>query len=127
MRIISFAYTTPAFQARAKNVTRRMWQAQYAKRWKVGEEAIGYSRQPLYGGEPIGTIRVEFLAREPIATMPDSDYEAEGFRWLHEHGIPAPKSSGFEDFSWASFERWRQSGVTPWVVRFEILEVVGER
>ena len=129
--IISFAYTTPALLAGAKSVTRRDWQPEYARLaisrsplLKTPRVHDAYDKSPRNGGRKVATIQVLSLTQEPIASMPDSDYEAEGFAWLHANGHVPPKSSGFPDFSFATFERWRQSGATLYVVRFELVRVL---
>lgn len=51
MRAISFAWTTPAFKARQKTVTRREWSDGYARSFKAGEvvEALARMAWPRKG------------------------------------------------------------------------------
>lgn len=119
--ILSFAYTTPALLAGAKTVTRRDWKPQHAARFHLDDLVDAYDRSPRNGGRKVGVVRVLWPVLAPIASMPDSDYEAEGFAWLHEHGHTPPRSSPFRDFSRASFDAWRCSGQVLYVVRFELV------
>jgi len=121
--IISFAYTTPALLAGAKTVTRRDWKPEHAGRFPIFHPVDAYDRSPRNGGRKVGTVRVLSLRRELIGLMPDSDYEAEGFAWLHANGVTPPPSSGFPDFSRATFDAWRASGALLYVVRFELLGI----
>jgi hypothetical protein len=122
--IISFAYTTPALLAGAKTVTRRDWKPEHAERFLIGHPVDAYDRSPRNGGRKVAVVSITSVKRESIARMPDSDYEAEGFRWLHEHYTVPPKSSGFPDFSRATFDAWRESGAVLYVVRFELVRVL---
>lgn len=125
--IISFAYTTPALLAGAKTVTRRDWSDRHAALFDKGPPAHvdAYDRSPRIGGRKVAVIDVRSLGREPIAEMPDSDYEAEGFAWLHANGVTPPPSSAFPDFSRTTFDAWRASGAVLYVVRFELVRVEG--
>lgn len=127
MRIISFAYTSPALLAGAKTVTRREWNDDYAGRFRSGECVAAYDRSPRAHGRQIAVIRLtQAPTFEPMATMPYSDYEAEGFAWLLAHPEAWPKTIfgrkcvGNKDFSQYAFEQWRKSGGSMWVVRFQL-------
>lgn len=133
MRILSFAYTTPALLAGVKRVTRRDWDPDFAQRFRSGELVKAYDRHPRYRGAHVADIR---LTRRPylelIAQMPDCDYVLEGFKYLYEHPEVRPKTIFGEKvtpetFSWDWFCEWRQSGGSFWVVRFEIARVVHAR
>lgn len=128
MKIISMAYTAPAVIARRKTVTRRQWNDRYAKTFRAGEIVAAYDKSPRFGGKKIAEIELTHAPyKMPLSQMPDDDYEAEGFAYLHETGTAAPPSSGFRDFSMSSFETWRASGGDVWVVRFQVVSVVGEQ
>lgn len=125
MRIIAFQYTTPAVQAGAKSCTRRVWAPRYAALHHAGDFEQAWDRSPRVHGQRFGTIRLTAdPVLEPLSAMPDSDYEAEGFAWLHEHQAPAWPGH-FPDWSFAAFTEWRQSGAEMWVVRFELVEAIG--
>lgn len=119
--IVSFAYTTPTLLAGAKSVTRRHWKPTHAARFAAFPLVDAYDRSPRAGGRKVAAVRVRSVTEEPIALMPDADYEAEGFAWLHAQGIAPPRWSGFPDFSRATFETWRASGAVVHVVRFELV------
>lgn len=124
--ILSFAFTTPALLAGCKSVTRRDWSPGHAAHFHAGRVVDAYDRSPRNGGRKVAEVRIadSFLPlRYPIALMPDADYEAEGFSWLHAHGHVPPRSAPFRDFSRASFDAWRASGVELFVVRFELVRV----
>jgi hypothetical protein len=128
VKIISFAYTTPALLAGAKTVTRRDWNAEYAQSFRRGEVVQAYDRNPRFHGKHVANIRLtEGPPWEAMHLMPDSDYIAEGFAWLHEHQDQISQAGRrvFGTFSFADFERWRQQPGGMWVVRFELVEVLG--
>lgn len=126
-RIISFAYMTPAMLAGVKKVTRRDWDAEYARRFQSGELIKAYDRSPRFGGSHVAYIRLTRRPYfEPIAQMPDDDYVLEGFKYLYEHPEIRPKmifgeKVTRETFSWDWFCDWRASGESLWVVRFELV------
>lgn len=122
MRIISFAYTWQAFLAGDKTVTRRRWKDRYASQFIRGLRVQAWDKSPRYEGKKIGVIELKRVEKQPIISMPDRDYECEGFGHMHRAGIKATKSSGFRDYSWEEFNRWRRSGEVLWVIRFEIVE-----
>lgn len=127
MRAISFSWTTDAFRAGAKTVTRRDWKGDYAGALRAGDRLLALSKDRRAGGRPVGQIELTAdPAYRPMATMPDSDYEAEGWQWLAEHperqparlfGMPLPAGA----FSWEAFLAWRARPVSMWVVRFRVV------
>ena len=119
--IISFAYTTPALLEGQKTVTRRDWKDEHAAKFRPGVLVDAYDRTPRRRGRKVATIRILSVTREPDAAMPDSDYEAEGFAYLHQLGIGAAAG---HDTSRDGFAAWRESGESSWVVRFELVEVL---
>lgn len=119
MKIISFAWTTPALLARHKTCTRRDWNKEYAKRFMRGELAQAYNNSPRIGGKPVGII---MLTQSPYPEwsndIPASDWKAEGFEYLTEigatvHGL-TPRQV---------WDDWKQRPRVLWVVRFELREV----
>lgn len=125
MMHISFGWTSPAVKARRKTVTRRSWKDSHAKKFYPGDMVKAYDKDPRYGGVCFGLIRIKSLHKAPIADMPDSDYEAEGFAYLHENPHLIPKSIPF-DVSSEGFRVWRESGETYYTVAFEIVELFQE-
>jgi len=126
MRIISFAWTTPALLAGRKTCTRRDWDAAYASQFRPGDVVAAYDKSPRYGGKKVAEVAVVRAPyQEPLAAMPDEDYEAEGFAFLYAQGIKPPKSSGFPSFSRLAFDAWRRSGGAVFVVRFRLLSTEG--
>ena len=128
MKIISFAYTTPALLARRKTVTRREWAQDYAQRFKPGEYIQAYDRSPRNRGKHVAIIRLTSVTWEPMSAMPASDYEGEGFGYLYEHPELLPKTIwgepvSREDFTPAAFARWQSRRDSMWVVRFELISV----
>ncbi len=77
--IISFAWTTGAFLAGKKTVTRRFWKSEYAAKFHIGDIVDVYDKSPRNGGKKIGHIR---LTRDPykqkLRDMPDDHFEREG-------------------------------------------------
>lgn len=130
MRIISFAYTTPALLAGVKTVTRREWSADYAKSFAKSREIIAaYDRSPRFGGRKVAEIRLGGLpSLESTAEMPDEDYFLGGFHFLYTHPDCMPrtlwgKPASRDDFSLAGFNRWRARDELMWVVRFELVRI----
>lgn len=126
MKAISFAWTTAAFQARRKTVTRREWKDDYARSFKKNEIVAALNKVYRAGGRRIGLIRLTCDPyKESESLMPDSDYEAEGYAFLDEH--PEFKPVQWHDVNLREkFEQDRCLGLEVWVVRFEILSVEPE-
>jgi len=119
MKIISFAWTSGAFEAGRKTVTRRRWKDIYAKLFKAGDICQAYDKSPRCGGKRIGYLRIESVTEEAMRDMPDSDFEAEGLAWLEE------QEWLFNDFPpREGFERWRADHADElwWVIRFRKVE-----
>ncbi len=127
MRIISMAYTSEAFEAGRKTVTRRQWKEHYAQSFKAGEKLQAWDKSPrVKGAKRIGTI---ILTAEPVferrCDTPDFDFEAEGFAYYSERllqphwaHLPIPKS-------WSEFQLWRRSELSEWVIRFQKIDDAG--
>jgi len=131
MLIVSFAMTTAAFVAKRKSVTRREWSDEYYERVRRALEAAidrgekglrvqGWSASPHRKGKKIGEAVITSLTREPTHLIPDSDWEAEGFAYMTEHGINVDKNLSCEKL----WRLWRQDRekVTA-VVRFEVVSI----
>lgn len=115
--IISFSWTTDAFLATRKSVTRRKWTTNYAKRFKVGDICKAYDKQPRFAGKQIGFLKARSLTYEDIETMPDEDYENEGFQYMEEQGLKI-----WGKHPRQAFEDWRNEGGMYWVLRFGKME-----
>lgn len=115
MMIVSFNWTTDAFIAGRKTKTRRQWTDKYAKRFKTGDICKAYDKQPRFGGVQIGLIKI---TKDPymqhLSDMPSSDFEAEGFAYMEEHGIEIWGKDAHQ-----AFEDWRCEDGYRWVVEFE--------
>lgn len=119
VKIISFAWTTPAIKARRKTVTRREWDPDYAARFTKGDIITGYDRSPRFGGKPICKIRlVETPQRQWSNHIPDTDWEAEGFAYLESIAATCGKATPRE--IWI---QWSAEPVLLYVVRFAIIEL----
>ncbi len=128
MKILSFAFTSPALLAGVKSVTRRDWHPDYARRFHPGDLVQVWDHSPRQHGRQIATIRIVSVRRELDSDAPDSDYEAEGFAWLEAHPehLPTSRRVGYMvQVSRAWFDHWRESGGASWVVRFEVVTVTG--
>ena len=76
MKIISFAWTTPALLAGRKTVTRREWAHSHAKGFQNAQLVQAYDKAPFLGGKRVAIIRLTQAPRlEPISEAPDSDHE----------------------------------------------------
>ena len=132
--IVSFSYTTPALAAGRKDTTRRKWNDEYAQRvaarcpftadaWDFSPRVgPARARQGLSKPRKVGVIRIVSVTKEDIATMPDSDFEREGFAYLKEAGLTI-----WDEDPREAFQAWRADGGDWWVVRFEWLGRDGGR
>lgn len=121
MKIISFARTTAALVARRKSVTRREWTDRHAAGFKVGDLAQAWSASPHRKGKKVGIIRITALYKEATCLIPDSDWEAEGFEYMQEHGIDLGKDLSCPRL----WQLWKedQTGFATWVIRFEVVSI----
>ncbi|HWD37729.1 MAG TPA: hypothetical protein VG944_02690, partial [Fimbriimonas sp.] len=103
--ILSFAYTAAAYLAKRKTVTRREWSDKTFSMWKAreGQRFDAWSRSPRFKGIPIGTSRLVSVTWEHTCDMPDSDWEAQGFAYMSEHGLLVGPSQTCSEF----WEAWR--------------------
>lgn len=123
MKIISFGKTTPALVAGHKTVTRREWATKHANSFHSGEQVQAWSQSPrVPGAKRVATIR---LTQRPYLeatwNIPVSDWEAEGFEYMTQHGLEIEGGPPIE-----LWDRWRGArGTFLWVVRFELVELWG--
>jgi hypothetical protein len=120
MRIISFAWTTPAVVMKVKSVTRRTWDSKYAKTFYKGEVLQAWDKSPRYGGKKFGEIQlVEQPYQQNMINAPDSDYILEGFEFMAANNIKCGKFIPTP----AYWRAWKASREIVWVVRFQILNI----
>jgi len=112
--IVSFAWTAPAFIADRKSVTRREWSFDYAQHFIPGTVHKAYSKQPRFGGKPIGLLEVLCISYENIQDMADEDFEYEGFKYMEEQGLKIWRKEPR-----VAFDDWRAAEAYYWVLRFE--------
>jgi len=125
--------TWPAFPALAKTVTRRQWKPRTRAWYQRGRVFDCYDRAAFHGGRLLARARCTCNAyEEPIADMPDEDWEGEGFKWMNEHPVAIPEKAreclwSAHDCSFHAFELWRVAckslNVVVTVCRFEIVHV----
>lgn len=119
MKIISFAWTSPALLAGEKTCTRRRWSAKYARLFHKGDLVQAYSRTPQYGGKRIAIIR---LTCDPYLEFtgqaPGDDFKAEGFYWMEENDILV--RGVMPTYFW---DQWREDNELVYVVRFEVVSL----
>ena len=119
MKIISFAWTTPALLASQKTVTRRDWKKAHALSFHADELVQAYDRGPRIGGHQVATIR---LTQDPYleysTVIPPLDWFNEGFDYLMNHGITL---NGLPAL--AVWEGWHTKVRLLWVVRFNLIEI----
>ncbi len=125
MMDISFGWTWPAMKAGRKTCTRRAWKPRHAAMFKKGDIVRATDRARFLGVREHCLIRLTAdPVLEPLAAMPDSDYQAEGFEYLREHPELVPDSMPI-DVSPEGWYIWRRSGGDMYVVRFEYVEAQG--
>ena len=119
MRIISFAWTTPAIRARVKTCTRRDWKDGYAQQFHAGDLLAGYDRSPRFQGRHIAVVRLTMAPyKEGLYQLPDSDWQEEGFEYLTQIGAKVDGLTPRE-----LWDIWKQSPKEAYVVRFEIVDL----
>jgi hypothetical protein len=120
LRIISFAWTTPAIQARRKTCTRRDWDDDYAEKFKSGQLLAGYDKSPRFKGHQITVIQLNGKPyKDDTYRAPESDWEAEGFAYLSSIGAKVFGVTPEE-----LWKLWHTQHKYLWVVRFDILELL---
>lgn len=118
--IISFGWTTPALLAGQKTVTRRDWHPKHAAHFSPGQLVDAWNTSPRnVQGNPhkVAVIRILDLSLQSTAAAPDSDWEAEGFEYLTQHGILVDGHT--PGLHWTA---WRAKPRDLYVVRFEVVE-----
>lgn len=125
--IIAFNWTVAALLAGRKTVTRRHWQPHHAAKFKEGGVVIAYDAQPRFGGVPVAEIRIKSITQEFGYTMPESDYEEEGFAFYDERPelrnwkkFPPPNSMLYHFLAW----RKNIDYEIIYTVRFELVRVL---
>ena len=119
MKIISFAWTTPALLAGRKTVTRREWKDRHAATFRKGDLIAAYNRQPRFGGRQVATLRLTQDAyKESTALAPPEDFEREGFAYLDDHRLMVAGDTPLE-----VWDSWHESPSDWWVIRFEVAEL----
>lgn len=117
MKIISFAWTTPALLAGRKTVTRREWKDRHAVTFRKGDLIAAYNRLPRVGGHQVATLRLTRDAyKESTALAPPVDFEREGFAYLDEHRLMVGGDTPLE-----IWESWHETPEDWWVIRFEMV------
>lgn len=125
MKIISFAWTTPALLSGVKTVTRRQWNDDYARSFRPGDVCQAWDKSPRFFGKHVADIVLESVKKLPWHSTPDSDYEAEGFNYLAGYYLGNPKRPPVP-LDKRDFDEWRDQEGEVWVVRFRLLAVLDE-
>jgi hypothetical protein len=109
MRIISFAYTTPALLSLKKKVTRRFWQDEYAKQFRKGQLIQAYDKNPRVGGKRVAILRLtEDPYKEQLGDMTDREEKLEGGLWGSAE---------------AFIEAMGHPSLEVWVIRFIVVKI----
>lgn len=115
MKIISYAWTLPALEARVKTVTRRNWSDRYALSFKRDELVQAWDKLPRAGGQRVGTVRLTVKPyQEWTRDMPTADFWNEGLAYMQRLGYREAAEI---------WSRWHLDNRLLWVVRFQLLEV----
>src|SRR4030095_966481 len=126
MKIISFAYTTPALLAGHKTVTRRYWNPRHAASFSPGEIVQAWDKSPRFGGKKVAEIRITAIYQENMIDAPDEDYKKEGFEYMCAEGI-CLKHRGKEYLPtkayWRGWKTCKEEFQSVWVVRFELIKI----
>lgn len=108
--IISMAYTTPAFVAGRKTITRRSWTFAHARAVDAAGKFDAYSRDPRYKGEFIGEAKLtdKVKLRRISEDSAEKIYIEEGFAYLDDKDGTLRKL----------VDEWRKTDEAYWEVRF---------
>lgn len=129
-RAMLFVWLTPALLAGAKTCIRVEWDERDVMAYRPGDLVEVFDHSPRNGGRAIATVRiVGEPALQPMREMPSTDYEAEGWAWMHKHPKAAPsrvfgKKNQRQAFSRARFDEWSRQPYSRWVVRFRLVRVL---
>lgn len=119
MKIISFAWITPAVQALRKRKTRRSWNDRYARSFHEGDLVQAYDRGPRVGGKRIGIIRLLLDPyQQRTSEMSFREFEDEGLKYLEEQGVRIQDMTPMDFFLW-----WREQDELVWVIEFEVVSL----
>ena len=118
MKIISFAWTTPALLKKRKTRTRREWNDKYASMFKVGDLIQAYDKQPRFKGKRIAIIKITKIRKEALFDMPSEDFELEGFKYFEEKGLKIWNKEPAD-----AFNEWAESDDEVWVIDFKIIKL----
>jgi len=119
MKIMSFAWTSPALLAGRKSRTRRSWDDEYAARFKTGDMVQAWDKSPRFKGKRIAIIQILGVRKEDIFRMPAEDYEREGFAYFAEQGMRIRGQVPQE-----AFAEWQRAGGDYYVVDFQIMSII---
>ena len=128
---ISMAWTTPAWVTENKEVTRRNWAMPTLRRFKKDATYLAWSKNKMYGGEPIGLGRMtkdafkESLDKNTVHGMEyfNEFYKAEGFEYLDDRNNEIIGSTtGYRHLHLIAM-KWASSNKIMTVVPFKIVEV----
>ena len=119
MNIISFAWTTPALLAFVKTCTRRDWSDDYARRFHEGDMEAAYDHSPRVHGHQVGVIELTITPYKEWSNLaPSTDWYAEGFEYLTEHGLTLHGLTPLQVWN-----DWHDNPRKLWVVRFKIVQI----
>lgn len=116
--IIVFSWTTDAFLAGFKTVTRREWTPRTLHAVANAQLLEAYDRNPRQHGQAIATIKLSEPPRRS-RLLPVSDYDAEGFKWLDDYGYSLNGQRPYE--LWNAFDAQRETEPPLVVVRFRVV------
>lgn len=123
----------PAVVMGKMTVARKVWTAKYARQAKKGKKAFIFDRHPsVTARKPQEIAKVRILTdayMEPLNMIPDSDFEAGGWKFFSEHPCILHGILPL-DASREAFDEWRKNNETVCVIRFQIIsvnEVIKER
>ena len=126
-RILSFAWTTPAFVTGHKTCTRRNWKPRYADTFQAGEILQAWNKSPRCGAGAfrVGDIRLtEDVLLQRTADAPESDFQAEGFAFLQKIGHTLALDGGPHLTPGDLWLSWKDApNVMRYVVRFQLLSL----
>ncbi len=116
VRYVSFAGATKAL-LHGQAVTRRYWSDNWARKWKDGDYAVAYTRNPVSGGSSLALIQLtEEPYKENTADITDEDWVNEGFAHLESIGEEIDGKTPRQ-----VWDARKAAAEDIWVIRFEVV------
>lgn len=102
-----------------KTRTRREWDDDYAKRFKIGDIVQAWDKLPRAHGKKVAEIKITEIKKEDISFATTEDFEKEGFKFMEEKGLKI-----WDKDPANAFNEWVEAGGEYWVIDFIVLRTI---